>query len=646
MAKLKEKLADLRATQSTSSYEVARERLFRRHLTLGQKFHYFLLDYSWIGMSFCLSFALFSPAWALLLIMVFTVIYFMALTVKKHARWEIQRPLYQALSASENIKNKFKSLSRRENAQGILHVGNDKDRNGKSLWFSREHILTHMVVFGTTGSGKTQFLLALLFQFALLGSGFIFVDGKASVNTWFRLYSLLKDLGLEDNLLVLNFLNAGKNNYRGSLKNTHTLNPFAEGSSDTLMEMLSNLMGEEKGDNSMWRGRAEALGSCLLRALCELRDQKLLTLSIDTIRDYMPLKNVARLLEHEALSSLTKERLQFYLTDLPGWELSKTATDPKIMMEAFLEANKQHGFLTMQFTHVLEMLAGTYAHITKTDLAEIDFTDVIINRRMLYIMLPSLEKSPESLKSLARVIVSSIRTALANLLGGQQLTGSKTLLLDSRPYESSIPFAIFLDEYGSYAVEGFADIAAQARELNVMLCFLGQDYASFKKGSEIEAERINSNTGIKVFLKTECEETATLAAKRGGKAYSYMAHHIQQPKERNTDAYKDTGQGTLQESDRITFEDLFSQQPGECHITYGHKLWRVKSFYGDFQPADYCQLNSFIKLRRPAANSEWPVYQINDWKKKVKNHIHPSKLPTELIKHIAQQKERLIHEND
>ncbi len=646
MSTLKEKLNDLRSPQSTSSFEVARERIFRHHLTFSQKFHYFVLEYSWIVMGVTLLFALLAPAVVLPLMAIFMLFYFLTLTVKKQAHWEIHRPIYQAASITENIKHNLKPVAPKETAAGILHVGNDKDRNNKSLWFSSEQILTHMVIFGTTGSGKTQFLLALLFQFALLGSGFILVDGKSSINTWFNIYSILKELGLEDNLLVLNFLTAGKTNIQAGLKNTHTLNPFAHGSSDSLMEMLSNLMGEEKGDNSMWRGRAEALGRCLLRALCELRDQKYLSLSIDTIREYMPLKKLMSLHEHEALSTLAKDRIKFYLHDLPGWELSQTASEPKIAMDAFLEANKQHGFLTMQFTQVLEMLAGTYAHITKTDLAEIDFTDVIINRRMLYIMLPALEKSQESLKSLARVIVSSIRTALADLLGGQQLTGSKTLLLDTKPYKSSVPFPIFLDEYGSYAVEGFADVAAQARELNVMLCFLGQDYSSFKRGSEIEAERIISNTGIKVFLKTECNETATLAIKRGGKAYSYAANHIEQPKERHTNAYKDTGQGSLQEVDRIIFDELFSQKTGECHITYGDKLWRVKSFYGDFKAADYCQLNAFIKLRRPSIENVWSLQQATYWKKTVKPHVHPAKMPNELIEYIEQEKERSNHEKN
>jgi intracellular multiplication protein IcmO len=84
------------------------------------------------------------------------------------------------------------------------------DRNGKALWFSKKELTTHMILFGKTGSGKTELLLSMMYQYIVLGSGFIYVDGKGSINTWTKLYSIAKQLGLEDNLLVLNFFSGDK----------------------------------------------------------------------------------------------------------------------------------------------------------------------------------------------------------------------------------------------------------------------------------------------------------------------------------------------------------------------------------------------------------------------------------------------------
>jgi hypothetical protein len=192
-----------------------------------------------------------------------------------------------------------------------------------------------------------------------------------------------------------------------------------------------------------------------------------------------------------------------------------------------------------------------------------------------------------------------MRNALSRLLGIETLTGEKEKLIDNKSFNAKVPFGMFFDEYGSYSVEGFADIAAQARTLNIMQVFSGQDYASFKQGSEIEAQRILSNTGIKIFMKIECGQTAKLAVERGCNAYTYLADQIKRKPEGDINQYKDTGQGKLQEFNRINPNDLYSQEPGECHITYGDKLWRADSFYGDFKLCEYFRINSFIKLRNP-----------------------------------------------
>lgn len=318
----------------------------------------------------------------------------------------------------------------------------------------------------------------------------------------------------------------------------------------------------------------------------------------------MPLEKLSAFLDNPALSEKTKESIQFYLNDLPGWSVYDNATEPAQAQKAELEVNKQHNFLTMQFTHVLELLSGAYGHITHTDLSEVDFMDVIVNRRILYVMLPDLEKSPESLKNLGRLVVSSIRIALSRLLGIESLSGTKEELIDNKAFNASVPYGMFFDEYGTYCVDGFAGIAAQARDLNVMLVFAGQDYVSFKQGSESEAQRIISNTGISIFLKTECLETKQIAIDRAGSAFAYLSEDIKRKPESELEGYRDTGSGKLKEINRVLFDDLFSQKPGQCHITYGDYLWRAKGFYGDFQYVENYRLNSFIKLKQTSESGE------------------------------------------
>lgn len=483
---------------------------------------------------------------------------------------------------------------------GLLYLGNDKSRWGRVLAASMGRLVTHAKVFGTTGSGKTQWLLGVLDQIIAKGSGAIFVDGKADIVTWFFLYQICRAAGREDDLLVINYLTGGTTQGEPT-KHTNTNNLFAYGSSDSLMEMMSALMGEAGGNDGMWRGRAEALGRAVLRALCELRDQGVMTLSVDVIREHITLEAVETLVEDPRISDMARVGLQNYLNELPGWQASQDdgggqPSQAKQMAKA--KASEQHGYLAMQWTSVLELLGATYKAITRTDMSEVDFRDVIMNRRILYIMLPAVEKSPESLKNLGRMAVTAIRNALTTALGGAKLTGEKSILVDGRPTNATAPFVVALDEYGSYCVEGFADVAAQARSLGISTLFMGQDYPSFKKGSEIEAERIEANTGLSIFLKTENAATADLAIRRAGKMFVPVAENVE-PYKPGSSRRKYDQRWRIQEVDRITLRDLADQGPGEGRIIFGDELWHVQSFYGDYSPAERVQVNTFVRVHRP-----------------------------------------------
>jgi hypothetical protein len=628
--------------QSINRFENSRSRLFREHRTAQERRAQFLKNYAWIILLCLLLIALLMPALTVVLAVLFLIVCLLSLPLKKEANWLLREPIHEK---NEKEMCQLKS-SERENA-GILYLGNAVDYENKALWFSQADLVTHGLILGTTGSGKTQLLLGMMHQFAAIGSGFIFCDGKGDVKTWFYLYSIAKQLGLEDNIMVINFLTAGQTKIGKSAKFSNTLNPFSCGSSDALMEIISGFMGGSGNDSSMWRGRAEALGRCLLRALCELRDNGEIDLSIDVIRSQLPLNKLEKLAHHPGLSDFAKEGIEYYLGELPAWNAYKEASEQdtnegeNAKNDAKKTAYEQHGYLTMQFTKTLEMLSGTYAHITRTDLAEVDFKDIITNRRILYIMLPSLEKSPESLKDLGRMIVTSIRNALAGLLGGDQLTGDKQFLLDAKPTHADSPFGIFLDEYGSYAVDGFGDIGAQARSLNISVWFAGQEFDSFKKGSDIEASRILSNTGIKIFMKTESDTTTQIANERAGETYVYAANHVKLNDSGFSDKTVVTGSYSAQKVKRITKEDLVSQKPGECHVFFGESLWRVKAFYGDFTLPQRTHVNHFIKIKSKQDSEEWSPMAADLWVKEAKGATHPDNMSASLIRYLNEE-ERFI----
>jgi hypothetical protein len=67
---------------------------------------------------------------------------------------------------------------------------------------------------------------------------------------------------------------------------------------------------------------------------------------------------------------------------------------------------------------------------------------------------------------------------------------------------------------------------------------------------------------------------------------------------------------------------------------YGEKLWRVKSFYGDFKISQNYQINHFIKLKPQSSKipqetqKEEATDKLNSKKRrKLKVDVKPSELP-------------------
>jgi len=515
---------------------------------------------------------------------------------------------------------------------GMIYLGNDRD-TGAGLFFSDSDFRTHVLVMGSTGSGKTRFLLALLYQALLIGSGAIYVDGKADNSVFWWVYSICRRLNRADDLLIINYLTGGETILSGENAAvrgnksilTNTMNPFATGTAEQLRSMVVGLMRESGGDGDMWKGRASSLLAGALRCLSYLRDQGYIQLSVTSIRDSLPLDNVLRLVHgiynQESVINIGENTIDLadiefpdyairplnkYLLDLPGYSETSVKAD-----EISPECYKQHGFLTMQLTESLGDLGETYSHIFNVPIGEVDFKDVVFNRRILFVMLPSLERDPDALANLGKLVVSGVRSALGPALG-DKVEGAKRDVIDVKPTTSLVPFLLILDEYGYYSVKGFAVVAAQARSLGVGIVFAGQDYPSFKKGSPEEAASTVANTNIKICMKIEDpSETLEIFVKRVGQGYSPHTAGFERLEGQSN--YTDQRNVQFREIARINVRDLAKQDPGQGHIIFKDTLVRANLFsmltmkeaksqrqLGLIEVKD-ASLNRFLMVRPPSA---------------------------------------------
>lgn len=60
----------------------------------------------------------------------------------------------------------------------------------------------------------------------------------------------------------------------------------------------------------------------------------------------------------------------------------------------------------MQFTRSIQSLADEYGYIFKAQLADIDVLDVVLNRRIMAVLIPALEKSGDEAANLGKIVAS------------------------------------------------------------------------------------------------------------------------------------------------------------------------------------------------------------------------------------------------
>lgn len=492
-------------------------------------------------------------------------------------------------------------------ARGISFFGNDR-KTGEELWFGNEDMRTHALIFGSTGSGKTEALVSLAYNALIQGSGFIYVDGKGDNSLYAKVFSLVRSMGREDDLLLINFMTGARDIVGPQEKRlSNTLNPFCQGSSSMLTQLVVSLMGgaSQSSDGDMWKGRAIAFVEALMRLLVYMRDEGAILLDANSIRNYFPLERLESIvidkvfprddqegINIEQIPKLVTDPLRNYLSTLPGYNKEKKGKQVSQVLE-------QHGFITMQLVRSFSSLADTYGHIIRTNLAEVDFKDVVLNRRILVVLLPALEKSPDELSNLGKIIVSSLKAMMAAGLG-EEVEGDYRDVILRKPTNAPTPYMCILDEYGYYAVQGFAVVPAQARSLGFSTIFAGQDLPAFQKASKEEAASIGANTNIKICMKLEDPtETWDFFTKTAGEAYVTKVDSFQTKETSVANSYMDTKSSSFEKRARVDLLDLKEQTEGEAHIFFKSKIVRARMFYANPKPVKQLKINQFLKVEPP-----------------------------------------------
>lgn len=485
--------------------------------------------------------------------------------------------------------------------EGILYVGYDRNTS-EQIWFTNADARTHILYLGTTGSGKTEGLKSFVTNALSWGSGFVYIDGKADTDLWSSLCALAMRFGRDDDLLVLNYM-TGNSDARAP---SNTMNPFSSGSASYLSNMLVSLMPEAEGDNAMWKERAVSLINSLMPALTWKRDHQEMPLSVSTIRDYLNLSKIIELSRDKALPEHLSASIKGYLDTLPGYVEAafddngkEKPMGPDQPMVDTTTVRQQHGYLTMQFTRALQSLGDNYGYIFDAQAADVDMVDVVLNRRILVVLIPALEKSGDETANLGKIVAATIKGMMGLTLGAT-LEGESASVIENKPTHSATPFMTVFDEVGYYTAQGMAVMAAQARSLGFSLVFAAQDLQAMEKRVKEEARSITANCNIKIFGKLQDPtQTREFFENQMGKTYILKSSGYQLRGGMSTGSFYDTQQAGVDLASRADYDDLKEMTEGQAIISFGIDVIQANIFYSNPGHAKAMRVTRYIPLPPP-----------------------------------------------
>lgn len=494
-----------------------------------------------------------------------------------------------------------------DKAAGILYLGYQRVRDkGRELWLSMDDMCRHILMFGTTGAGKTETLLAFVLGQLSFGKGLIYSDGKAQNDVSAAIGSLARRYGREDDIRHMNFITGGRSRAQELLDGdkrrgeTNTINAFGIAQETYIINLMDSML-PPAGNDGGWQEKARAMIQALVFALvykCRLEGT---VMTQRTIQSYLPLRKMVGLY----LESIEQQwhldarlPLENYLGTLAGFDLTKAESPSEWAPEAL----NQHGYLIQQFSRMLALFNDTYGHVFAKDAGDIDLKDVVHNDRILTVLIPALEVSSTEAATLGRLYVSQVAMVLSQDLG-EKIEGRPSEIMVIRKYKDRYPFLWMLDEVGAYYTEKIGELATQIRSLGYALLLASQEAQRLKSAAGDKVWTLIANMGTRITGKImDPKDTLEILQLMAGTEYrSEMSGMVRQDGLMGS-TWTDGNTLSLREQKKVSVEEVQKLQEGE-HITlFKGEVIRGASLYiqdADKFSKESVRINRFVEVNPP-----------------------------------------------
>ena len=247
----------------------------------------------------------------------------------------------------------------------------------------------------------------------------------------------------------------------------------------------------------------------------------------------------------------------------------------------------------------LGSLADDFGHIFCTPIGEVDMEDIVLNRRILVVLLPALQKAPEEMQNCGRIVVALLKMMMGNV-AGSELVGNKQGLVDAKSTNSVSPFIVIMDEAGYYMVKGIDVMMAQARSLGFMMVIAGQDMAAMQYISPQIAETAAANSRLTIAGATEdAHRTWQFLKRKFSTARVPVVTGQRLESGLMGQRLVDRPDVSFVEKDRIRIDELQKLSVGEFYYLMESRLVRANSFYTREYWSERISVNKFLIIRGP-----------------------------------------------
>lgn len=249
-----------------------------------------------------------------------------------------------------------------------------------------------MFVTGSTGAGKTEFLLSLSMQYINNHEGLIYIEGKGDVLSYNKIFSYALSENRINDLYCLNFLRGAYDyRYSGEKESTEEeLNKLSH-SIDPINPMVGN-------DSYFASYFGKELGK-VIHAILKSLHKKHQLMDLESLESILMLNNLIKWYKDQYFDS--QDELKEYLLSL-GLTLNNNLTE-----EELEEALEQHTLKAQEAYKTVQLLK-TFKHVFRID-ASVNMEQIFLKRKILVVLYSAFERTIEEIHRLSDLMTAQIK---------------------------------------------------------------------------------------------------------------------------------------------------------------------------------------------------------------------------------------------